>query len=111
MSFLDRFKSQPRWKHADAAIRTAAVNELLLDDPEQRGALIELAGDEDLRVRRAALARIDSVEDLVRLSRTEADEEVKRELTERLVDIAITPADNDGQAALALGALSDEKQI
>ena len=111
MPFLDRFKPQPRWKHADAAIRAAAVNELLTDDPEQRSALIELAGDEDIRVRRAALARIDSVEDLVRLSRAEADEEVKRELTERLVDIAISPADNDGQAALALGALTDEKQI
>ena len=89
----------------------AAVNELLTDDPEQRSALIELAGDEDLRVRRAALARIDSVEDLVRLSRTEPDEEAKRGLIERLVDIAISPADNDGDAALALGALDDEKQI
>ena len=69
MSFLDRFKSQPKWKHADAAVRAAAVNELALDDPEQQRALIELAGDEDIRVRRAAHARIDAVEDLVRLSR------------------------------------------
>ena len=33
MSFLDRFKPQPRWKHADAAVRAAAVHELLTDDP------------------------------------------------------------------------------
>ena len=111
MSFLDRFKSQPRWKHADAAVRAAAVNELLIEDPEQYGALIELAGDEDLRVRQAAQARIDSVEDLVRLSRSEPDEDARRDLIDRLVQIAIAPADSDGDAALALAALDEEKQI
>ena len=111
MSFLDRFKSQPRWKHADAAVRAAAVNELLTDDPEQRQALIELAGDEDLRVRRAAQARIDSVEDLVRLSRSEQDEDAKRGLLDRLVGIATAPAESDGDAALALSGLDDEKQL
>ena len=42
MSFLDRFKPQPRWKHADPAIRAAAVAEIP-DDPEHRGAIEELA--------------------------------------------------------------------
>jgi len=111
MSFLDRFKPQPKWKHADASIRAAAVSELITDDPEQRRALIELAADEDVRVRRAALMRVDSVEDLVRLSRTEPDEEAKRGLIERLVEIATEPGDSDGDAALALGALDDEKQL
>ena len=109
MSFLDRFKSQPKWKHADAAVRAAAVNELALDDPEQQRALIELAGDEDIRVRRAAHARIDSVEDLVRLSRSEQDEDAKRGLIDRLVEVATAPADSDGDAALALSGLDDEK--
>src|SRR6478609_8914000 len=111
MSFLDRFKSQPKWKHADAAVRAAAVNELALDDPEQQRALIELAGDEDIRVRRAAHARIDSVEDLVRLSRSEQTEAAKRGLIDRLVEVATAPADSDGDAALALSGLDDEKAL
>ncbi len=70
MSFLDRFKPQPRWKHADPTVRAAAVAELMTDDPEQQRALVELAGtDEDVRVRRAAVARVDTVSDLVQLAR------------------------------------------
>ena len=111
MSFLDRFKSQPKWKHADAAVRAAAVNELALEDPEQQRALIELAGDEDIRVRRAAHARIDAVEDLVRLSRSEQDENAKRGLIDRLVEVATAPAESDGDAALALSGLDDEKAL
>src|SRR4051794_6549372 len=111
MSFLDRFKPQPRWKHADPTVRAAAVHELLTDDPEQRRALSELAADEDVRVRRAAQARIGEVEELVRLARSEPDEDTRRGLVERLVGIATAPADRDGDAALALDALTDEKQL
>src|SRR6476646_4403749 len=66
MSFLDRFKLQPRWKHADPAVRAAAVAELT-DDPEHQQALVEIASsDEDVRVRRAALERLNSVEEAAR---------------------------------------------
>src|SRR4051794_2615439 len=102
MSFLDRFKPTPRWKHADAAVRAAAAAELMPDDPEQQRALVELAGDDDLRVRRAAVTRIESVTDLVQLAKTEKDEDLRRTLTDRLVSIACAPADSDGDAALAL---------
>jgi hypothetical protein len=52
MSFLDRFKPQPRWKHADPAVRAAAVSEIP-DDDEHAAVLRELArDDDDLRVRR-----------------------------------------------------------
>jgi hypothetical protein len=52
MSFLDRFKPQPRWKHADPVVRAAAVAEIP-DGAEHRGVLTELAElDEDVRVRR-----------------------------------------------------------
>ena len=57
MSFLDRFKPQPRWKHADPAVRAEAVA-TVPDDDEHVEVLRELArGDVDLRVRRAAGAR------------------------------------------------------
>jgi len=78
MSFLDRFKLQPRWKHADPAVRAAAVAELT-DDPEHQRALVELAGsDEDVRVRRAALERLNSIEDLARFARADRDETLRR---------------------------------
>jgi hypothetical protein len=112
MSFLDRFKPHPKWKHADPSVRAAAVAELVADDPEQQRALVELAGtDEDLRVRRAAAARVEGVADLVRLASTEQDEQLRRELTDRLVAIATSPADSDGEAALALSGLEDQRQL
>ena len=65
MSFLDRFRPLPRWKHADPVVRAAAVSEIPGDD-EHGDVLVELAGaDEDVRVRRAAPARVESVGALV----------------------------------------------
>ena len=45
MSFLDRFKPQPRWKHADAAVRAAAVDEIPADE-ESLATFRELASGE-----------------------------------------------------------------
>ena len=111
MSFLDRFKPQPRWRHADPAIRVAAIAEIP-DDDEHRGVLTELAAlDDDVRVRRTAVARIDAVEELVRFAGSERDEDLRREIADRLVAIASTPGDGDGAAALALSGLQDQKQF
>ncbi len=111
MSFLDRFKPQPRWKHADPAIRAAAVSEIP-DDSENRGAIEELAmGDEDVRVRGAAIARVTDVALLARLSRWERDPDLRRRVEERLVAVATAPADTDADAALALTGLDDPKQF
>ncbi|HEV3485477.1 MAG TPA: hypothetical protein VG106_08720, partial [Vicinamibacterales bacterium] len=71
MSFLDRFKPQPRWKHADPAVRAAAVAEIP-DDAEHERVVEELAqADEDVRVRRAAADRVRNVAVLVALARSE----------------------------------------
>ena len=67
MSFLDRFKPQPRWKHTDPAVRLEAVP-TIPDDDEHLAVLQELARqDVDVRVRRAAGDRLTRVEDLVLL--------------------------------------------
>ena len=88
MSFLDRFKPQPKWKHTDPAIRAAAVPEIP-DDPEHRGVIEELAtADEDVRVRAAAVARVADVTVLARLARPEPDADLRRQIAERLVAIA-----------------------
>jgi len=111
MSFLDRFKPQPRWKHADPAVRAAAVPEIP-DDPEHQAVIEELArADEDVRVRRGALARVASVAVLVDVARSDRDEELRREVAERLVAIATAPGGSDGDAALALDGLEDPKQL
>ncbi len=111
MSFLDRFKPQPRWKHPDAAIRAAAVAEIP-DGEEHRGIVEELAAsDPDVRVRAAAVERVGDVSLLARLARTEQDAELGRRLADRLVEIAIAPAATDANAALALDGLGDPRQF
>src|SRR5688572_15839575 len=111
MSFLDRFKPQPRWKHADAAVRAAAVPEIP-EDHESRAILVELASsDEDVRVRRAAAGRLDQAEEILPIARRERDEELRRELVERLVAIATAPAASDADAALALEGIEDQRQL
>lgn len=111
MSFLDRFKPQPRWKHADPAIRAAAVGEIP-DDPEHRGTIEELAAaDEDARVRTAAVGRVKDAAVLARLARSERDPELRRYLADQLVAIATAPSDTDADAALALDGLDDPKQF
>ena len=111
MSFLDRFKPQPRWKHPDAAIRAAAIAEIP-DDPEHRTVIEELAAsDPDARVRDAAVDRVGDVTVLARLARAEQDPELRRRLADRLVEIAIAPAATDGDAALALDGLDDQRHF
>jgi Domain of Unknown Function (DUF349) len=111
MSFLDRFKTQPKYRNPDPAIRLTGVAELP-DDAEHWGVIAELAAsDEDVRVRRAAIERISVVGYLARIARTEKDETLRRELAERLVAVANAPADNDGDAAAALDGLSDQKHF
>ena len=111
MSFLDRFKPQPRWKHVDAAVRAAAVPEIPAD-PEYRSVIEDLAmADEDVRVRAAAIARVEDVSLLARLARSERDEHLRRQITDRLVAIAVAPADTDADAALALDGVDEPKQL
>ncbi len=111
MSFLDRFKPQPRWKHADAAVRASAVDEIPADE-ESLATIRELASsDEDVRVRRAAAERLHGAADLLPLARSERDEGLRRELVERLISIATAPDDSDGDAALALDGIEDQRQL
>ena len=111
MSFLDRFKPQPRWKHTDPAVRAAAVAEIP-EDPEHRGTIEELAAsDEDVRVRTAAVARVVDVAVLARLARSERETELRRHIADQLVAIATAPSDTDADASLALDGLDDPKQF
>ena len=88
MSFLDRFKPQPRWKHADPTVRAAAVAELLTDDPEQQRALVELAGEPTRTsgcAARLARASTDGRGPGPAGGAPNATRTLRRELTDRLV--------------------------
>ena len=58
MGILEKLRPQPRWKHADPAVRVAAVYEIRPDDTETLHALAR--EDAEPRVRRAAVTRIDA---------------------------------------------------
>src|SRR5678810_863457 len=80
MGILEKLRPQPRWKHADPAVRAAAVYEL---GPDETDALRALAReDADARVRRAAVNRIDDIDVLAEVARTDPDEEVRNEADE-----------------------------
>ena len=112
MSFLDRFKIQPKYKSADPEVRAAAVAELgpAPLSEEDSAVLLSLAReDADARVRRAAIARIEDVGVLAAIAGSEADPGIREEVIGRLAAVA---ADDNADAAMrALAALSDPKQI
>ena len=86
MSFLDRFKPQPKWKHADPTVRAAAVAELVTTIPSNNAR--SSSSRERTRTcgsARGCRARRRRSSDLVQLAATERDEELRRELTDRLV--------------------------
>jgi len=110
MSFLDRFKIQPKYRSTDPEQRVAGVQELT-DTSEDAAVLVSLAReDTDARVRRAALARIQDVNVLADLAAADADASIRGGLIERLAGIA-SSSDSADAARRALAALSDPKQI
>ena len=86
MGILEKLRPHPRWKHADPAVRAAAVYDL---GPEESETLHALAReDTEARVRRAAVTRIESVRVLGEIGRTDLDEEVRSEAVRSLAGIA-----------------------
>jgi hypothetical protein len=108
MGFLDRFKPQPRWKHADAAVRAAAVE--ALSDHEQDVLRSIAAEDPDPAVRRTALARVTDVATLARIAREDADEGVRAEARELVAEIA-RDSTEETEAFAALEGLDDSREL
>jgi hypothetical protein len=101
MGILEKLRPQPRWKHTDPAVRAAAVFELG-DDEEDT--LVALAREDvDARVRRAAVARVESVVTLGEIGRTDPDEEVRSEAIRGLAGIAA----ETGDVATAVAAVRE----
>jgi hypothetical protein len=110
MSFLDRFKIQPKHKSEDPEIRLASVPELGAADGDDAVLVALATEDPDARVRRAAAARIEDVGVLARIAGSDADAGLRDEVLGRLAEVAASGGSPE-VAAQALGALTDQKQI
>jgi hypothetical protein len=117
VSLLDRFKPQPRWKHADPAVRVSAIQALDDADDSTAEVLASLAAqDPDVRVRRTAVARLLDPSVLGRAARDDADEAVRQKAVERLLALAqngVTPNGTGGfsRAEAALAALDEPRHL
>src|SRR5687768_7700649 len=110
MSFLDRFKIQPKHKSPDPEVRLASVPELGAEEGDAAVLVALATEDPDARVRRAAAARIEDVGVLARIAGSDADAGLRDEVLGRLAEVAASGGSPE-VAAQALGALTDQKQI
>ena len=102
--------SKPKWKHADAQVRLAAIATITED---RQGLLADLAkGDADARVRLAAAHRVTDQSHLEGLLGS-ADAEVVRVARERLSGVAVKLVRERPLAACRaiLGAIADQKSL
>jgi len=106
MGFLDKLKPNPRWKHADPAVRLEAVREL--EDPAELAILAET--DPDTRVRRAAIPRTVDTAVLGRVADSDADLETRDRAADWLVAMATSGAD-DETAVAAVATLTDSRRL
>lgn len=108
MGFLDHFKPQPKWKHADSAVRAAAV-EALPDEEQDLLRSIALE-DPEAAVRRTAVSRLGDVALLARIAREDAHESVRAEARELVLGVARDATDPE-EAARALVGLVDSREL
>lgn len=110
MGLLDKFRSQPRWKHTNPAVRTAAVEELPLD---QQDVLLAVAReDRDAGVRLAALRKIISPASIAEIARQDSDSRVRDEAATLLFDLATGALEGtEGDSRAALEGLSEPRHV
>ena len=111
MALLDRFRTQARHKHPDAAIRLAYIDEIPIDE---RDLIAEIAtDDEDARVRRAAVGKLLDPAALGAVARADVDESVRAQAVAMLRDIALESFEGLGEAesAAAVGVLDDARAL
>ncbi len=106
MGILDKLKPQPRWKHANPAIRLEALCELA--DPVELATMAE--GDLDAKVRRAAIELVTDPVVLGRVTATDEDPALKDAAADRLLRLATDPADL-ALAVVAAHLLADNKHL
>ena len=111
MTLIDRFRTQGRHKHPDPAVRLAYVEEIPLDERE----VIALIAreDEDVRVRRAAIAKLMDPAALGAIASSDRDEALRAQAAAMLRDIAIEAFEGvtEADSLEAVDALTDGRAL
>jgi len=111
MTLLDRLRTSPPDRHPDPAVRLAHVAEIPLDDHAAIAAVAR--GDEDARVRRAAVAKLMDPAVLGAIAREDGDESVRGSAVEMLRDIALDVFEGvaESDSLDAIDVLTDPKAV
>jgi soluble cytochrome b562 len=107
MTLLDRFRAPSRQKHPDPAVRLAYVSELPVTE---RDLIVAAAReDDDIRVRRAAVAKLLDPAALAGIVRDDADPGVRDDALAMLRDIALDSFEgvSETDSLTAVDALAD----
>src|SRR5262245_12875455 len=107
MGLLDKLKPQPRWKHADPAVRLEALKEL--DDPIELAAMAET--DPEAKVRKAVVARLGDAEVLGRIASNDPDTDTRDRASERLLALATAAGGDEAVALTAIQHLTDPRRL
>ncbi|MCS6912696.1 MAG: DUF349 domain-containing protein [Myxococcota bacterium] len=105
MGFLDLFR--PKWRHSSAEVRAEAVRHLGADE----ASLLAHIGkkDQDARVRRLAIKKIEDPEVLIEIARSDPEESLRRAAQDRADDLllgTVLSAQDQDAAQATLGKLS-----
>ncbi len=107
-SLLEKFRAKPEWQHPDPAVRAEAVLRLPAAERETLAAIAR--GDQDQRVRRAALKKLSDPSLLAERAREDADEGVREEAGARLASLAIHATEAAG-GETAVAGLGDARHL
>lgn len=111
MTLLERFRAQPRQKHSDPGVRLAFVQEVPISERE---VLAEIAReDADVRVRRAAVAKLMDPAPLAAIAAGDTDEAVREQAVAMLRDLALESFEgvSESDSLAAVDALADAKAL
>ena len=110
MKLLDPIR--PRWQHSDPEVRLSAVRQLGDEDQELLATLA--LEDQDIRVRRSAIKRLEDPAKLQEVSDRDPNEGLRELAAERAAEILTAAALSDGDASAcqdALTKLSNPRQL
>ncbi len=110
MRLLDRLR--PQWQHSDPNVRLSAVRQLGEQDQDLLNNLAR--EDDDARVRRSAIKRVQDPLRLQEIAENESDERLKELAAGRAAEILVQQAsseDDPGSCQAALSRLTDPRRI
>jgi hypothetical protein len=110
MGLLEKLRPQPKWKHADPAVRLEGLHEI--DDGDQETLVALVHDDPDARVRKAAAGRVRDAVVLAAVVRNESDPAVRDAAAARLATLAEQGDEPSALAAVsALGGLGRQREL